>query len=506
MRANRGGLPIFVQLLALAVLCLVSVQLVNLAAVLFLPDPPPEGFSIADAAQALQGHPVTTASGRRLTAQVTATPPDFVTRSPPLVVTSTQRGDKLIVTKTLPADADAGSGDDPLNPVIAEALSEALNVAPDRVRAAVGHPHLELYRSVDVSSTREEIADHVRAHSRLVIRMNQADGPVPHNLMGDHMSAVLKDSALFPPFAAALKLPDGRWSVVKPPHPLLSAWHIRLLATFAGSALIVVLIAWFAARRLARPIHAFAGAAERLGADPHAPPLTSQGPAEVRIAVAAFNEMQEKLRRYVNDRTLMIASIAHDLRTPLTRLRFRIEAAPPDVRDRAVADIEQMDGMISAALAYARGETRSAEQSRLDLTALVSSVVDDMRETGENTAFDAATPIVVLGDALGLKRLVANLIDNAVKFGAEARLSLAREGDKAVLRVDDTGPGLPDAELERVFDPFYRPDTSRSAETGGFGLGLATARAIARAHGGDVRLSNRPGGGLRAEVELPAAG
>ncbi len=129
-----------------------------------------------------------------------------------------------------------------------------------------------------------------------------------------------------------------------------------------------------------------------------------------------------------------------------------------------------------------------------------------MRETGANTVFDAAAPIVVLGDALGLKRLVANLIDNAVKFGAEARLSLAREGDKAILRVDDTGPGLPDAELERVFDPFYRPDTSRSAETGGFGLGLATARAIARAHGGDVRLSNRPGGGLRAEVELPAAG
>ena len=500
MRANRGGLPIFVQLLALAVLCLVSVQLVNMAAVLFLPDPPPEGFSIADAAQALQGHPMTTPSGRRLVARVTDNPPSFAAQSPP-VVTTTRHGDDVIVMKKGP---DGGAADDPLNPVIAEALSEALNVAPDRVRAAVDHPHLELYRSIDVSSTRNEMANHVQAHTQLVIRMRQSDGPVPHDFMGAHMDAVLKDSALFPPFAAALKRPDGRWSVIEPPHALLSAWHIRILATFGVSALLVILLAWFAARRLARPIHAFAGAAERLGADPHAPPLTSQGPAEVRTAVAAFNEMQEKLRRYVNDRTLMIAAIAHDLRTPLTRLRFRVETAPPEIRERTVADIDQMDAMISAALAYARGETQTTERARLDLTALVSAVVEDTKETGATVAFDAAVPIVVLGDALGLKRLITNLIDNAVKFGGEARLSLVRENGHAILSIDDKGPGLPDAELDRVFDPFYRLDASRSTESGGFGLGLATARSIARAHGGEVRLSNRPDGGLRAEVVLPA--
>jgi signal transduction histidine kinase len=500
MTANRGGLPIFVQLLALAVLCLVSVQLVNLAAVLFLPDPPPEGLSIADAAKALQGHPVVTQSGRRLNAVVTSNPPDFVTRTPPTaIVTRSIQGTETFVSKKLPDSED----DDPLNPVIAEALAQALNVDPSQVRAAV-EKQIDLRRSIDVSSTRDEVDKHLREHTRLVVRMDHGDTRFPRDLMGAHMREVLKDSALFPPFAAALKRPDGRWSVITPPHPLLSAWHIRLVATFVVSALIVILIAWFAARRLARPIHAFAGAAERLGADPQAPPLTFQGPAEVRTAVAAFNEMQEKLRRYVNDRTLMIASIAHDLRTPLTRLRFRIESAPVEVRDRVAADIEQMDAMISAALAYARGETRSAERTRLDLSALVASVAEDMQETGAKVAFDGAPPIVVLGDALGLKRLAANLIDNAVKFGGEARLSLTRDDGKAILRVDDAGPGLPDSELERVFDPFYRLDAARSAEGGGFGLGLATARSIARAHGGEVRLSNRPGGGLRAEVELPA--
>ena len=500
---SRGGLPIFVQLLALAVLCLVSVQLVNLAAVLFLPDPPPEGYSIADAAQALQGKTVVTQTGHRLVAHVSSETPEFVTGDAVdhAVVTTTQNGSNLTVTKKVRDDTGPN---DPLNAVIGEALAQALGVDPDRVRAAVDHPHLDFYRSVDVSSSHDEIANHVREHTRLIVRMDKADTPIPHNLMGDHMAVVMKDAALFPPFAAALKRPDGRWSVIEPPHPLLSAWHIRMLATFGTSALIVILIAWFAARRLARPIHAFAGAAERLGADPQAPPLTFQGPAEVRTAVAAFNEMQDKLRRYVSDRTLMIASIAHDLRTPLTRLRFRIEAAPPEIRDKVSADIEQMDGMISAALAYARGETRNSERTRLDLTALVSSLVDDMKETGADVAFEGAAPIVVQGDALGLKRLLANLIDNAVKFGGGARVSLASADGKALVRIDDDGPGLPHAELERVFDPFYRPDAARGAASGGFGLGLATARTIARAHGGDVTLSNRPGGGLRAEASLPA--
>jgi signal transduction histidine kinase len=199
----------------------------------------------------------------------------------------------------------------------------------------------------------------------------------------------------------------------------------------------------------------------------------------------------------------MVAAIAHDLRTPLTRLRFRAEAAPDEVRDKMAADIEQMDGMVRSALAFVRGETLSAEHVRLDLTSLVASVVDDLAEMGADVAFETATPVVVSGDPLALKRLVTNLTDNAVKFGGRARLSLELAGATATLLVEDDGPGLPNSELDRVFEPFYRPDPSRSSDAGGVGLGLSVARSIARAHGGEITLANRPEGGLRAIVRLP---
>jgi len=220
------------------------------------------------------------------------------------------------------------------------------------------------------------------------------------------------------------------------------------------------------------------------------------------MASAAFNDMQEKLRRYVADRTAMIAAIAHDLRTPLTRMRFRIENAPDEVRDKVVADIEQMDGMVSQALAFVRGETGGGDRLKLDLGALVQSVVDDVAEMGAEAAFEGGK-LIVEGDPIGLRRLVTNLIENAVKFGARARVSLVREGGWAVVSVADDGPGLPPGEIDRVFEPFHRVDASRAPATGGFGLGLSVARSIARAHGGDVSLANRPEGGLMATVRLP---
>jgi signal transduction histidine kinase len=313
------------------------------------------------------------------------------------------------------------------------------------------------------------------------------------------------DNMMFPAFAAAWRRPaDGKWVVLRPARPWLSPWQLRLLIGFAITALMLAPLAWWTARRVTRPIHLFASAADRLGRDPNAPPLVPTGPAEVRIAVSAFNDMQDKLRRYVDDRTAMVAAIAHDLRTPLMRLRFRIEAAPEDIRARTVADIEQMDAMISAALTFARGEAAQAERVRLDLSSLVASVVDDMADTGTPVEFAGGKPVLIDGDALGLKRMIANLIVNAVKFGDRARVTLKRDKTEAVLTIDDDGPGLAEDQLERVFDPFYRADASRSAG-GGFGLGLSAARAVAQAHGGEIRLANREGGGLRATVRLPLA-
>jgi signal transduction histidine kinase len=479
MRARLRSAPIFVQVLALVLVSLVAAQAINLAVVLNLPDPPPPGFSVAEAAQALKGETVRTHDGKQLRAKLQPGPPEF----------------------------PSPQGDDPLSGVIRLVLARQLDVPAEQVKVALRAPEMKVRREVRSLAFHRR---HVAEHERMFVTVRPEDGPDHLKVFNKRLSAapermqIFSDNLVFPPFAAALQRRDGQWLVVEPLRPLLSPWQVRTLIWFALSALLLAPVAWWVARRLARPIHAFAEAAERLGRDPAAPPLAYEGPEEVRTAVAAFNDMQQKLHQYVESRTAMVAAIAHDLRTPLTRLRFRVEGAPEEVRNRAAGDIEQMDAMISAALAFVRGESGGAERSPLDLGALAGSVVDDMADTGADVGFEGAPGVVIEGDGLALKRLVANLVDNAVKFGGRARVRLAREGSDAVLTVDDDGPGVPPAEMAKVFDPFYRADAARTAG-GGFGLGLSTARSIAQAHGGEVALENRAGGGLRATVRLPIA-
>jgi signal transduction histidine kinase len=214
--------------------------------------------------------------------------------------------------------------------------------------------------------------------------------------------------------------------------------------------------------------------------------------------------MQARLKRYVDDRTTMVGAISHDLRTPLTRIRFKMESAPKDLRAAVAGDIDQMEAMISAALAFVHDASRAHERETLDLLSVLECVVDDARSGGEDAALGEAEPLAIDGDALSLQRLFANLVDNAVKYGGQARVNLAAEGGEAVVRIVDAGPGVPQAELERVFEPFYRTEPSRNRDTGGIGLGLAVARSVARAHGGDVILRSGVSG-LTAEVRLPLA-
>lgn len=312
-------------------------------------------------------------------------------------------------------------------------------------------------------------------------------------------------AVMFGAFAAALHTPHGDWLVVSPKHAWLQPWQVRELLVLLVAAVAVTPLVWLFAHRIAAPMEAFARAAERLGRDPDAPPLSIGGSSEVDAAVAAFNLMQERLKRYVTNRTTMLGAIAHDLRTPLTRLRFRIEAAPEALKAKLAADVDEMEAMVSSALAFVQDETRRVERTRLEVASIVGTVIDDAAETGADAVLGRRERAVIDGDPIAMKRLVTNLVGNALKFGGQARSRVFSEGGMAIIEVDDDGPGLPEADFERAFEPFYRLETSRSRETGGAGLGLAVVRAIARAHGGEVTLQNRAEGGLRARVCLPLA-
>jgi signal transduction histidine kinase len=218
----------------------------------------------------------------------------------------------------------------------------------------------------------------------------------------------------------------------------------------------------------------------------------------------AFNRMQERLRRLIESRTQMLAALSHDLRTPLTLLRLRTEeVADTEERDKMLTTIGEMDDMIGTTLAFARDEVRAEPRRKVDVAALLASIVDDMADAGLPVTMQPAAPLTRDCQPGALKRAITNLLDNAVKYGKCARVSIATAGKAIEITIDDDGPGIPEAELPRVFQPFYRIEESRSRDTGGTGLGLAIAQAIVQAHGGELTLANRPGSGLRACIILP---
>lgn len=314
------------------------------------------------------------------------------------------------------------------------------------------------------------------------------------------------DPLFFTALVAAVAEPGGGWRVAATPSPpLLAPWQRRQLLWFAVSALALAPLAWVFARALTQPIRRFADAADRLGADPQAPPIAEEGPAELRTTARALNGMQARLAGYVGERTAMVAAIAHDLRTPLARIAFRIEAAPEPLRDKVVADVEQMRAMLSATIGFARTVGASGPRARVDLAALLAAIAEQDRDLGRPVAFSRAAPAEVSGDPLALERLVQNLIDNGIAYAGAVELSLAHEGGRAAVTVADRGPGLPAELLARVFQPFVRGDPSRNRATGGIGLGLSIARTIAEDHGGTLTLANRTGGGLEARLTLPLA-
>ncbi len=304
-------------------------------------------------------------------------------------------------------------------------------------------------------------------------------------------------------FIAALKLDDGRWSIVSPaPEGFPNSWQRRVLLWFAISFAVVAPLGWLLARRVVRPIAGFADAAEQLGRDPRAPVLALGGPSEVGRAAHAFNRMQNRLRSFVDDRTAMVGAISHDLRTPLTRMRFRLEDAPDDIREGMELEVAEMEAMINSVLTFIRDASEPGIRERLDLRTIVEDVVEDAVFVGGDVTLEQSEAASVEVDVLGMRRLLSNLVENAVKYGDHAKVRLFKDQNDAVTEISDGGPGLPDEELERVFQPFYRGANARQSDKQGSGLGLAVCRSIARAHGGDVRLM-RSTRGLVAQLRVP---
>ncbi len=267
-------------------------------------------------------------------------------------------------------------------------------------------------------------------------------------------------------------------------------------------AVAVVLVAWWTARRVVGPMRALSVGADRLGRGLDAEPLPMTGPTEVRDTTRAFNRMKGRLTRFVNERTHMLAALSHDLRSPLTAMRLRIEMLD-ETEDsiRLKALVEEMQAMVEATLEFARGVAKAEPTATVDLTSLLDDLVNDVG--GDRASFAPAGPLFATIRPQALNRALRNLIDNAVRYGGNAKVILTQERGMAIISIADKGPGLPDDQLDAVFEPFVRFESSRSRDTGGVGLGLAIARTIIQAHGGSVILHNLPEGGLDAVVRLP---
>lgn len=459
----RGSAPLFLRIFSMMLLTVGLVQVLNFAIVLLTPPPQPRITTVEQVVALLKGR--------------------------------SQAADRLRVY------AGAIGDQAPVNDrdlVMRHLLAQRLSLPDDGVRVRTRWPNLGPGGLSSILSSR----------SRLLM---PGRGFLPERAPGSGMGGLPAFPHGFEPRGELILIGDfsvsakigGKWHTVESRGGGFAPWRLGALLWLAVATVVAAPIAWLLARRLARPIRLFGDAARQLGRNPRSQPLELTGPAEIREAAGAFNEMQARLNRYVEDRTTLMAAIAHDLRTPLMRLGLRLEHAPPDIRESAETDIREMQQMIAAVMAFVRDMNRPTRRQKLDLRSLAQSTTDWMADQGGTVVLQAGDAVVVEGDAAALKAMLSNLVSNAIKYGGNADVALAIEGDVAVVEVSDNGPGMALHDLDRAFEPFFRAERSRNRDTGGIGLGLASVRAVARAHGGEATLANRPEGGLVARVTLP---
>ena len=339
-------------------------------------------------------------------------------------------------------------------------------------------------------------------------KLTFVDGPVKQSAIIS--SKKLADLKLFANrhyhhLRASYQLKNGQWvylvgGVRRVPYVLAGF----VISEIFLLILLVLLCVWVV-QRLAIPVTEFERAAKRFGIDLQAPPIAMQGTSEMQAVIASFNEMQGRIRRLIMDRTQMLAAISHDLRTPITRLQLRIEALKDTPHfAKAEADLLEMERMIASILSFARDYVHTEQMERFDLNALVENICNELTDTGlaiHCKSQQARLPY--FGRMTALKRALTNLFENAVKYGDQAYISQSVDKQTIKIKIRDQGPGIPETEMDNVFAPFYRVDPARNPEKSGTGLGMAVARDIVRAHGGEISLYNCDQGGLLVVVELP---
>ncbi|MFC7421411.1 ATP-binding protein [Iodobacter arcticus] len=279
----------------------------------------------------------------------------------------------------------------------------------------------------------------------------------------------------------------------------------RIVGWLALVALAAALLSIWAVRRLTKPLSVFAAASEGLAKNLHQPALPETGPAEVAHLARTFNSMQSAIKLYLSARSQMLAGISHDLRLPITRVRLRLEKLQDPSQNAAIEhDLEEMENLIADTLAFLRAGSSAEASVKLHFMDLLEGVIEDMEALGAQITVSGHSRAVMIGCPQALRRCLGNLLDNALRYGGvQIDVDVQAQAGMIIVSIADHGDGIAEADLERVFEPYVRLETSRSRHTGGSGLGLAIARAIARAHGGDILLSNRAEGGLRVVVQLP---
>lgn len=306
-------------------------------------------------------------------------------------------------------------------------------------------------------------------------------------------------------FTVQVALHDGTW-VTFDSHvsPQAIGMPLRLAATLLILLGTVLVLSLVAVRWVTGPLSALASAAEKLGEDINRPPLPETGPSEAQRAARAFNTMQQRLSRFIADRTRIFTAMSHDLKTPITRLRLRAEMLEDEaLRAKFTKDLQEMEAMVTQTLDFMRDASTNETVQRIDVMALIESLQTDYRDTGSRVEIEGRVAQPYPGRPLALRRCLTNLVDNAIRYGSRAMIKVEDAADRLTTRILDDGPGIPEEELAQAFEPFFRGEASRNRETGGTGLGLGIARNVARAHGGDLVLRNRPEGGLEVILTLP---